>query len=511
MADFGNPVADQVAPVTSGIQTLSAIMGLKQKQLEIEKGEAGVQEAQATAQQQTQTAQQRGALRQYWANFNPQSYIGPDGSISVDKFLSDPKARQAAGDLYPQVVEGMLKIKNQQLGNQQALVNLNDSTRKQFQELLGGLRTDPDVVKDDAAGRQKVQGAMGEFAVTSPEAARVAGIYGAVVQHAPPGKLAQTLSNMQLQAMSAGVQATQQAPSYTNVGSALVETNPQAAGGTLGPQSGYRTSIPPGFSTFSDPRSGNIYAYSQQNPNQVFLVGHPPAPDGQPAANPNAPPVMAPGAPQNASVMGHTDAQTYSMVRTAANEAPQTKNILHNIEILSGETKTGVGSKDIADAEAALGQYVPGFASLQDAGAKRQLLGKYTEQLAMRVTEANGYGTDQARNLVSQAIPNPNNMGPKAIQQAARFIMAQTEVSQARGAAANRYIQEHGGSSLGLQAFDSRFMQAVDPRMFDYIGLPAKERGAWLKKTFPNREAAKAFLDRTALVAHDGGFDYSGQ
>lgn len=531
-SDFGTPVADQVAPATSGLQTLSALMGLKQQQLKIEQAQAGVQEAQATAQQQTQTAQQRSGLAQFWSQFSPSNYTGPDGTISVDKFLADPKARAAAGDMYPAVVDSVLKVKNQQLTNQQALVNLNDSTRKQLFEMAGGLRTDPDVIKDNPAGRAKVQGALNDFASTSPAAARAVSFYATHLPNLPRGSLPQALSGVQLQAMSAGQQAQAQQPIYLGTGAAAVNVNPQAPGGNLGGSPPVRMAIPPGMHTFTD-QAGNTWGFNPQDPSHATLVGHGPVGGGSAGASgaggnqatraggaqasnaapssASGPPVLPVGGQQNANVMAHTDAQTYTMVRTAANEAPATKNILHNIDILSGETKTGIGSKDIADAETALGQYVPGFASLQNAAAKRQLLGKYTEQLAMRVTEANGYGTDQARNLVTQAIPNPNNMGQQAIQQASRFIMAQTEIGQARGAAANRFVQAHGGSSLGLQAFDSRFMQAIDPRMFDYIGLPAKERGQWLQKNFQSKDAAKTFIDRMALVAHDGGLDYSSQ
>jgi hypothetical protein len=93
------------------------------------------------------------------------------------------------------------------------------------------LRTDPDVIADNDAGREKVNTAMGQFAATGPDAARVARIYGSSTEHAPKGKLASAISAMQLQAQDASSQAGHQAPGYVNTGSKLTNTNPQAAGG----------------------------------------------------------------------------------------------------------------------------------------------------------------------------------------------------------------------------------------------------------------------------------------
>lgn len=225
MPDFGAPVASSVnVNPQQGIQTLSGLMSLKQKQQALQMGAAQVQEEQ-------QTASQRAGLAQFYKNWDISKHVGPDGTLDLDSVLTDPQLRQAAGDQFPQVVQQMIQAKSGQLQTKQQLANLNDSVRTQFQDMLGGLRTDGDVVDDNPAGRQKVQRAIGQFAATSPDAARIAQIYGTTIDKTPQGKLVGAISNFQLQAMDAGTQSGRQAPSYTNSGDKLVQTNPQAAGG----------------------------------------------------------------------------------------------------------------------------------------------------------------------------------------------------------------------------------------------------------------------------------------
>jgi hypothetical protein len=499
MADFGSPVATSV-DVNPGraIQTLSGLLSLKQQQQALQTGQIHQETAQAEAEQQQQTVKQRAGIANFMSSFDPTKHVGSDGTLDLDSVLTDPQLRQSAGDQFPAIMQQMVAVKSAQLGAKQQLATLNGDLRNQFSQTVGSLRTDPDVVQDTPKGRQKVQQAMGDFAESGgPDAARVANIYAQVVNHVPSGKLSQTLSNFQLQAMDASTQAGHQAPSYANTGAKLVQTNPQAAGGA--PQGNLTNTVAPGVSTFQGPDQ-NVYAFNPQNPGVTTMVGH----------GGSAPPVMSVGGKESTTASALNDEQTYSTVREAANKAPMVKNILSSIQTLADESKTGKGSKEIADAEAAISQYVPGFKAAGDAATKRQLLGKYVEQLALQTAQGAGLSTDAARAQVATAIPDPQHMTPDAIKQAARFIQSQTQVAQARGAVAEKFRQEHGGSSQGLRAVDSAFMQHVDPRAFDYISLPKEQRKQWFQQNFGTDSAAKQkFVDQLSLIDHYGGFNYA--
>jgi hypothetical protein len=505
MADFGAPVAQNVN-TGNGVQTLSGLIGLQSQRLGIQQQQQALQGQAAQVQQEQQTAQQRSGIASFMSSFDPTQHVGSDGTLDLDAVLTDPKLRQAAGDQFPALMQQMVQVKSAQLGAKQQLASLNGDLRNQFSQTIGSLRTDPEVVKDTPAGRQKVQQAMGDFAETGgPDAARVANIYAGVVNHVPQGKLSQTLSNFQLQAMDTGAQSARQAPTYANTGGKLVQTNPQAAGGS--PQGDLTNTVGPGMSTFQD-QAGNTWSVNPQNPGAATLVGHGNAPRGT-SDTPGAPPVLSVGGKENTAASALNDEQTYSQVRTAANKAPVTKNILQSISTLADQSKTGVGSKEIANAESVISQYIPGFKAAGDAATNRQLLGKYVEQLALQTAEANGASTDQARATVASAIPDPEHMTPQAIKRAAQFIQSQTQISQARGAVAEKYRQEHGGSSQGLRGVDAAFMQNLDPRAFDYISLPKEQRAQFLQQHFPDQASRQAFAHQLAVIDHYGGFNYA--
>lgn len=499
MADFGAPVAGNVPyNPTQGLSTLSSLYNIEQ--------------AKAVAQQQMQTAKQRQGIAAFMQHFDPEKHIAPDGTLDLNSVLSDPKLRQAAGDQYPQLVQQMIQVKSQQLGAKQQLVNLNDTTRTQFQQLMGGLRTDPDVVKGNAEGQKKVESAIGAFAATGPDAARIAQIYSIPLSNTPPDKLAQALSNYQLQAESASAQAAAQAPAYTSTGSELVNVAPQSAGGNLTNAPNLKVGIPPSHQPFTD-SFGRVYTFNQQTGNyEPAQTQAPPPVAGAPQAAPAAPGAAFPGQVQNVATQATADQQAYSNALKGGNVGPQTKNILNNIQRLAGETITGPGSEYLADAETMLGQYVPGMQGATDAATKRQMLGKYVEQLAIQYASQAGYTTDAARDLVAHAIPNPANMTPQAMKDAARFIVSQQQIAQARSSFANNYFATHGNNSTGYQTAESTFMRNIDPRMFDFIGLDRSAQEKKLKDMFGNNVTAeKHFLQSAAWIRANGGFDYATQ
>jgi hypothetical protein len=133
---------------------------------------------------------------------------------------------------------------------------------------------------------------MQDFGATGgPDAQRVGAIYGNVVNHTPPGKLAQNLSNFQLQAMDAGRQASTQAPTLADTGGALQNVNPQAAGGSLGPQAPLVKSPSPQVTTLPSGSLGIVGGVNGVPAGAPAQAPPPPPAKLQPIARPlpNAP------------------------------------------------------------------------------------------------------------------------------------------------------------------------------------------------------------------------------
>jgi len=490
MADFGTPVANQTTyDPQGGLKTLSSLLGIKQQQ--------------ANLQQTQQTTSQRYGIAQWMKNFDPSKHVSADGTLDLNAVLGDPSLRQVAGDQYPELVQQFTQLKQGQLQNKLALIQVNDAARKGFQETISALRTDPDIVKDTPEGRQKLETAINQYASQGPDAARIAGIYGPQAENVPSGKLAQYLSNVQLQAEDAATQASKQAPKYQQAGATQVQTETQAAG--AGENGGPSLTASPDIKNTVAPTTkqsitdtyGRVFTFNPQTGNY------------EPAKVSGGIGAAAPGETTAVTEGAKSDNDLFNTVTNAAKQAPQNKNILANLSKLADSgVFTGTGSQDVASLEGALGQIIPGFKGAGDAAADRQMMGKFTQQLAMSMTAQN-YGTDQARDMVEHAIPNADNMTPQAIKKAAAYIQGQQQIAQARGAVADAYAQAHGGSTIGLRHVDTEFMSKIDPRMFDYVSVAGdKDKRAEFLKQFKTPQEKQDFLSKVAYINHLGGFSY---
>lgn len=493
MADFGSPVAVNVdANPNKTIQTLSGILGLKQQQQAIA-GQA------ADVQMRQQSAGQRAGIATFMQHFDPQQHVGADGTLDLDGVFADPKLRAAAGDQFPELMQQMLQVKQGQLQAKQQLVNLNDATRTQFQGVIGGLRTDPDVLADNAVGRQKVQAEIGRFGATGPDASRIAGIYGGVVDHAPPGKLAQTLSNMQLQAMDASTQAGRQAPSYLGTGGGFRQVNPQAPGGSVTTAPNYQAGTGPQY--VLDPVTQTYHLAPGTGVGGPAAPSQPaapatPRPPAQPAA-PAAPPSSAPGAPglphyapgEAATIAANTQAggQRYNALVSSSLGSQDRINVLDNIIRLAGDPnapRTGPGAAWKAAAATAIGQ-TPGWQSAKDDAAKFNELSKYLHQNALRTWQAaGGTGTDQQLSTIEGANPNVTQ-DPKTIVDLAKFNKAGELALQAKTTAHQAWMHQPGNNFANQADFENDWRQHFDPLLFQlktWSPQEAQQRLASLKQ-----------------------------
>jgi hypothetical protein len=214
------PVGNAIQPPNpmQGLNMLSSLYGLQQQKLALQTGQAQLQTAQATAQQEQQTATQRQGIANYLSKYDPEKHMDSDGTIDVNGALEDPELRAAAGDMFPQVAQGLLKVKMDQITAKQGLAGLNGTLRGQFNSAVGSVVNDPDVAAGNEVGFAKVRQAIHDWEDSGgPDALRVGQLYENQLLGVHPDRLQSSIRHVQLQAEDANTQATQQKPEYSSV------------------------------------------------------------------------------------------------------------------------------------------------------------------------------------------------------------------------------------------------------------------------------------------------------
>lgn len=438
MADFGAPVAQNVKP-PDFLSTLSGLQGLQQGQIAIQQGRQNLQRGAAQTQMTEQDAQQRAAISKVdWGK-----YTDDTGTLSTDKMLGDPELRASAGDSMLDVVKAGAGIRQAQIQNKQSLAGLNDTLRGQFSSMVGGLRTDPDVIADNAQGRQKVFDAMSNWAQQGgPDAARVAQIYAPVAEHAPAGKLAGGLGNIQLQAMSVPSQVNAQSPTMAMVptqgGTQPFNTNPLAAGG-VGQQGD--AMIPPNQVITT---TGGGAAIGNTTTSQVG-----PFAGGQPKPQVDFPP----------GENGNTQAEL-QMQRTAAQQQAIQAPTMHNLNRgVIAEVDKGITTGRLGDIIQKV-KSATGFVG--DTGTDYNTLGKLLERSA--ITAAQGMGPHTNAGLEAQVRANGStDYSPGAIRKIAALNDAATTGSTMYQSGLENAVTAQGGSIFSKRQFDQQWAGAMNP------------------------------------------------
>jgi hypothetical protein len=455
MPDFGSPVvtANSGYDPNKGLETLSNLMGLKQKNIAIQQAQQNLDtgainqgRAQSEAQQQAQTAQQRAAL----AKVDWGKYQDENGYTSVDKMLADPELRQAAGDSFLDVAKTGAAIRGQQIANSKAFVDLAADQREQVSKMLGGLRTDPDVVADNDVGRKKVDLALAQFSTQGgPEAKKFAQTYGPLVEHTPQGKLVQSLSNVQLQGMAAASQTTAQAPSYTNTGGTQQNVNPQAAGGNLTQTPKLINTPAPGI----NPTTGQPYTVDT-------APAKAPAPpeDHRIQAMPQFP------TPQEAAQATAAN-DRWTQVRQADSSPSSgympTKQVYSNLlEILKKNPAVGPGS---AGWNSMLRVLTP--LGLSPNANYQEVVG-YLDRLAGQNASTANATTNFAREQAANATGTPD-FDPVALGEKLKFGASVNEASHAYRAAVDAFSAKNGRAApYNASQFDAAWAKNADPVAF---------------------------------------------
>jgi hypothetical protein len=289
MADFGAPVAQNVNP-QQGIQTLSQLLGLQstQQDIALKKNQQALQQ-QEIQRSQVQTQQDVGT-NQFFSQWNPGDHHGDDGTLDIDSAHQSP-AYQALPGVARIAVDAKLNgLKAQQLQNKQALTTLNGDVVGQFGKLAQALSTngDPGEIKNQLTA----------FAQQGPDQARIAQIYGPMLQKVPPQNMGAALRTMGAQAQDVSAQQAQtnKLPGSIDTGGQILPTVTERRTGIQQPTGQAFNKTPaPAVTTLPSGSLGTVGGVYGIPPGAPGAGAPPPATKLQPLARP---PANAPAADQ---------------------------------------------------------------------------------------------------------------------------------------------------------------------------------------------------------------------
>lgn len=486
MAEYGQ--VDASIPLSArkpdAMGKLSDLLNMQRAAIAVQADKTALEAAQ-------QTQRQRAALAQFdWSKL-----VGDDGTIDLNKIM-DSGLREAAGDQFPQALQQAAQIKQQQLAAKQALVGLTDAQRQSFAEMVGALRSDPEVVAGTPEGRQKMTQAIGQYAMMyGPDVENVVKAYAAPLMNAPEGRIGQVLQNIQLQATSASEQATRQAPQYQSTGGELRNVNPyaqiQQAPATI------PLTIAPG----------------QQSQVMTDVLGNPYEQRRDPRGNITAvrplegPQHFTPGERQSLEQQAEANFRNVEANRIAASLAPQQLDQIDKALKISESVSTGGGSefaRKRANIESAISAILPGFDTAVDDATKLQMLDKYLERIAAdsaRVLGANA-STDAARESIARQNAS-TGYTRDAVQSVLEYAKAQTMAMAAKGDAQEKWLKEN--KITNHHEFETKWRQAYDPLLFQLkAASPAKQEK--MRKALTPEQKAR-LREKLKLLRELGAMD----
>lgn len=432
MADI-NPLNQQPVKTPDAMGLLSSITGIQQQR----------QQLQQTALQLQQTQ----AFQGFQKDFDPSQFIGSDGTLD-DSAVRNSSAYKAAGPARELADQYIQKVKSGQLQNKSALQNLDNDALTHMSQGVGALANDKDVLEDNAAGRGKVSDFYRNFAAQSPNNARIAGLYGGVVQHAKPGDLADAVYSQQLMAADTLGQRTQQNPQLgSNAAGQATMTNPRTGLTALRPTTG----------------AGDV------NPTSSSV-----------AANTS----------RGTGVAG-SDLERSNDISSKVVPAQKTILLTQEVDALADQIRAGKVSAYFSKAAAAAG--------FQGDTAPRQLLEKDME--ALKAAASEGAKSDARQAQVTGQFPAPT-ADNSTIHTAMDYQRGIARQDLARVDNLNKY-RDKDPSLKGFQHSDDVLTRSTDPLMHEFKALktPA-ERTAFYGRNFHDAKSAEAFRDKVTGTSH---------
>ncbi len=437
-----------------GFGKLSELLNMQRQSIAVQADKVALRSAE-------QSQRQREGLAQFdWSKLS-----GDDGTIDLNKVM-DSGLREAAGDQFPQALQQAITIRQGQLGAKQALIGVTNEQRKAFGEMVGALRSDPEVAQGSPEGQKKINQMLGQYVTMyGPDVENVVKAYAGPLMNAPPGKVGQVLQNIQLQATSASEQAGRQAPQYQNTGGELRNVNPYAQKGQA-PGSIPLTIAPGQQSQIGQDPIGNPMEV-RRDPRGNITGAAPLA--GMPS--------FGPGERQSLEQQAESNFRNVEANRIAASLAPQQLDQIDKALKISEGVSTGGGdwARGRAKFESQVAAFLPGFDTAADDATKLQLLDKYLERIAAdsaRVLGANA-STDAARESIARQNAS-TGYTREAVQSVLEYAKAQTMAMSAKGNAQEEWLKDH--KITNQHEFETKWRQNYDPLLFQLQALPTDKR-----------------------------------
>ena len=401
-------------------------------------------QGQQLQQEQLKTAQQQ-SVQNFFQNFDPTEHIGADGTVDTDS-VHNSDSYKNAGNAKPVIDQTLNQIRSQQLQNKQSLQSLDNDSLGMMSRGVGALASDQDVKADNQAGRDKVREFYRNFASLSPQAARISGTFGQVVNKAQQGHLGDAVYAQQLMGADVLGQRSQQNPQAVNTGAGLV--NRAAGTGEI--------SAPPG------------------------------APPGS-ALNPT--PSQVAGATVRQTGTGNADLDTSNMVVSAQRDAKANIDLTKRIDQLADLVKPGQVPAKVSAGLSALG--------ISDIGSARQELVKDLARVKANLSAR--AQSDTRAGPILEMIPD-DVKNTDVIHNAMDFTRGTSRQDLALGALREKVAKETKGQLNGFQGEYAHAVSAASPLMHEYAALSPQEQVEFFKRNFKTKEQARAFRDQVEAV-----------
>lgn len=478
MPDMIEPVGAMIKPPDpmQGINTLSGIIGLQQRRQALQTGAIQQQTARAESQMAQLEAQKQQGVQDFFKSFDPSQHLSDDGTTDLDSALQSDEFKNS-GNAKPAVMQMLLNIKNQQLSNKTALAGLNNSLVTQLGSQAGALADDPDVIADKPdktganPGRAKVREMFRNFSQLSPDAARVAQIYGPMVDHTPPNKLSAAIGALQMQARDVGGQQEAQFPraGTINTGGRILPTvTPPKTGVPQFTGQQIPTELAPQLATNPNTGGQGIVGGGQ---------GTVPAPIGG-AAGTGGGGGLNPWQP----VQGQPEIlKSIEETRKADADYGVNRHINQQIIRLSKDTATGPGTEVWHHALGAVAGPLGG-----DNVADYQTIGAYLDRQAALSARQMGLPDTNAGLATAASLSGTTGYQPGALQTKVKLTDALVEGAHQYRSGLDKVVGT--GPNQDLRRFNqyrSAWSQNFDPMVYLYKNADKAERAQIVSKLSP--------------------------
>lgn len=396
-----------------GLNSLSSILDVQQRQQNLQTGAYRQQEAQAGASQAQQENTEKQALAQFTRGaVHDPSYLNPDGTANVQKFQ---QGAMAVAPVYGQSYIGQASNNfTAAVENRKALLGLTNDQRATAGNYFAAVAANPNADREDF-----IKAAQAARTVSSDQG------YQDFIDH-------------MLAAMPpTGQMRTQDASTAVRQHARTIALGTGAAGAG---QSN------PNITTVNT--LGGVQPI-QTNPQSPLGTG--------PAARPipgSSLPAIA-GATAAATGEVGTDNAVFARTMAAGANSQRGIELAQKVEQEAGMVRTGQFSQEFANRLTILQQHDPSITA-------RQLLQK--DAMNLKTLAEEGATTDAERNQIGGGFPSPETMDPDAVQKAARYWQGAFRMAGARRDNAVAHVSQNGTAGLALR--DAAFMSTASPGKF---------------------------------------------